>query len=156
MVTLISFVGDGYVLSSSDETVAYSILILKDDQDKILHLDSRKTLAAAGPDDDVTSFTEYIQLNVALYELTSGVKLNSKAVANFTRKELSEHPRKAPYQCNLITGGYDEPTEEEKEEVGREVWRERGFVLLYGLFGNVCTSTVHSGWICAEFCIGDF
>ena len=39
--------------------------------------------------------------------------------------------RKAPQQCNLFMGGHDEPTEEEKEEVGRERFGGNGASCYY-------------------------
>ena len=63
---------------------------------------------------------EYIEKNINLYRLKSGVQLTTRAAANFTRYVLFPHSRharfrtqlaqflrKSPYNVNLIIGGYE-------------------------------------------------
>eukprot|EP00953_Heterococcus_sp_UTEX-ZZ885_P034017 17653-Heterococcus_DN1.PRE.3 len=85
-------------LSASDAQVARSILLYQSDKDKIKALDSHKLLAAAGPQADCNIFGEYIQKNLALYELNNELRLTTAAAANFVRRELATALRSGPYQ----------------------------------------------------------
>lgn len=53
-------------------------------------------------------FTQYIQKNANLYSLRHNYPLSTKAVANFTRRELATALRSHPYQANLLLAGFDE------------------------------------------------
>jgi len=47
-----------------------------------------------------------------LYELRNdGIRLSTKAQANFCRSELAEALRRGPYQVNILLGGYDESSD---------------------------------------------
>merc|ERR1719183_1501801 len=116
MDTLIGITGADFVLMAADCPAARSILVFKQDADKITVLDDHKLLANAGDVSDRNNFTEYIQKNMALYELNNDVQLNTAAAANFIRDELSYALRKGPYQTNLLLGGFDKP------EGGRLYW----------------------------------
>jgi len=87
---------------------ARSVLVFKTDEDKITNLDKHKLIAGAGPTGDRVQFIEYIQKNITLYELKTGVEMSTQAAATFTRNQLAEALRKNPYQVNLLIGGYDE------------------------------------------------
>jgi 20S proteasome subunit beta 4 len=51
----------------------------------------------------------YIAKNLKLYELNNdGLKLSTKAQANFARGELAAALRRGPYQVNALLGGYDD------------------------------------------------
>ena len=64
----------------------------------------------AGAQADTVCFTEYVQKNMALYEISNGLKLSTPAAASFVRNELAVALRKGPYQTNLLLGGYDAGT----------------------------------------------
>ncbi|CAM9370699.1 unnamed protein product [Heterosigma akashiwo] len=93
---------------AADANQGRSIIVYKSDYDKIMPLDSNKLLAQAGPNADTVNFGEYIQKNLALYELTNDLKLNTSATAHFIRRTLADALRKGPYQTNLLLGGKDE------------------------------------------------
>jgi 20S proteasome subunit beta 4 len=66
-------------------------------------------MGVAGPNCDLVTFTEYIAKNLALYEFShDGLKLSTKAQANFCRSELAAALRKGPYQVNLLLAGFDD------------------------------------------------
>jgi len=92
---------------AADSATARSIVLMKENEDKIMHLDSHKLLAASGPSGDREHFTEFIQRNMELYELRQGHSLSSHAAAHFIRGELATALRSNPYQVNLLLGGYD-------------------------------------------------
>jgi 20S proteasome subunit beta 4 len=108
--TLIGIVGNGFVLMGADKSVARSIVVLKQEEDKITVLDGNKMMGAAGPVSDRAVFCEYVQANVHLYRLRHDTTLTTKAAANFTRRELATALRRAPYQVNLLLAGYDAPS----------------------------------------------
>eukprot|EP00752_Nemacystus_decipiens_P010677 g9508.t1 len=107
MDTLLGVAGDGFVVLAADAQVARSILLYKNDMDKIAHLSDNKALACAGPQSDCVSFTEYISKNMALYELNNDVKLSTKSAATFIRGELAKALRKGPFQTQILMGGVD-------------------------------------------------
>jgi hypothetical protein len=51
---------------------------------------------------DCNIFGEYIQKNLALYELNNELRLTSAAAANFVRRELATALRSGPYQVGKI------------------------------------------------------
>ncbi|KAF0687481.1 Aste57867_20790 [Aphanomyces stellatus] len=107
MESLFGIVGKDFVLLGADSKVARSILVYKDDEDKMQTLDSHKLLVGSGPQSDRVEFCEYIQKNLKLYQLTNGVTLNGHAAANFVRNELAQRLRKAPVQLNILLGACD-------------------------------------------------
>ena len=63
--------GPGFVLLCTDRVAARSINVFKQDEDKILQMDTNKLMAMAGPQGDRAQFGEFIQkiLNYMLYVL---------------------------------------------------------------------------------------
>lgn len=108
MDSAIGICGDNFVVIGSDMAQIRSIMVLKDDEDKIVTIDSHKVMSLSGPNGDRVAFSEYIKKNLALYALRHGSGLSTHAAANFTRKQLAEALRSDPYQVNLLIGGYDE------------------------------------------------
>ncbi|KAA8497141.1 Proteasome subunit beta type-2-B [Porphyridium purpureum] len=108
MDSIIALTGDGFVMCAADMTNARSIVVMKEDMDKIMELDRHRLLCMAGEPGDVAQFTEYVQKNVHLYQLRTGVSQSTRAIANFTRNELAKSLRKNPYSVNLLLGGYDQ------------------------------------------------
>uniref|UniRef100_A0A7S3NPS0 Proteasome subunit beta n=1 Tax=Aureoumbra lagunensis TaxID=44058 RepID=A0A7S3NPS0_9STRA len=100
-------VGQNFTIVASDRSAARSIVVYKQDEDKVKVLDDHKLLGSAGVSADSVAFTEYIQKNVALYEIDHNIALSTQATANFIRVELARALRKGPYQTNLLLGGYD-------------------------------------------------
>jgi len=90
MDSLIGFVGADYVLVMSDTSQARSILKMKGNEDKVYALDKYRLMAAAGEQGDRENFTQFIQKNLALYALRTGLPLTTEATANYTRHELAK------------------------------------------------------------------
>lgn len=107
MESIIALQGKDYVLIAADVSSARSIIVMKDDMDKIYPLDNCKLFAAAGVPGDVTKFTEHVRRDVRLYTLRSGIVMSTAAVANYARGELARFLRRSPFQCNILLGGYD-------------------------------------------------
>lgn len=92
----------------ADRSAARSIVVFKQDEDKVMVLDKSKLLGTSGNTCDSTRFSEFIQKNMALYEIRSGLKLSTHATANYIRKSLAEALRKGAIQTNLLLGGVDD------------------------------------------------
>ncbi|DBA00595.1 TPA: hypothetical protein N0F65_007724 [Lagenidium giganteum] len=112
MDSIFGIVGKDFVLLAADSKVARSILVYKDDEDKLVSLDKHKVLVGLGPQSDRVGFGEYVAKNMKLYELRNGVTLNGKATANFVRGELARFLRRSPYQVNLLLGAVDQDQEQ--------------------------------------------
>lgn len=93
MESIIALEGDGYILIAADLSSARSVVVMKDDLDKIRPLDNHKLFAAAGIPGDVSKFTEHVQKDVRLYNMRSGIPMSTTAVANYTRGELAKFLR---------------------------------------------------------------
>lgn len=78
----------------SDTSAVQSIVTMKQDEDKLVPIDDHKLFAISGEAGDRVNFSEYVIANVRLYALRNGTRLNTKAVANFTRGELATALRK--------------------------------------------------------------
>ena len=88
--------------------------MFKQDEDKIFPLDSEKDedasliVGCAGPQGDRTQFCEFIQKNVILTNLRTGVRMSPRAASAYTRGELATALRsRGAYQANLLLAGVD-------------------------------------------------
>ena len=108
MDTIIAIQGKGFVLFAASRTVVRSVVVMKQDYDRVLRLDDHKLMAFAGESGDSVQFCEFIQRNTQLYVYRNGLQLSTKATASFTRNELATALRKNPYNVNLLLGGFDE------------------------------------------------
>lgn len=106
--TLIALVGADYVLLAADASQAFSIISIKHDEDKILELDSHKAIAMNGEPGDRNQFGEYMQKNIKLHSIRSGLPISTDAAAHYIRGQLAKYLRQSPYQVNMLIGGYDE------------------------------------------------
>lgn len=108
MEALIGITTKDYTIIAADASAVRSIVVFKQDEDKILKLDKTKILGATGPIGDRYQFCEYVQKNIHLYTLRTGVKMGTEAAAAWTRNELATALRRGPYSVNLLLGGFDE------------------------------------------------
>lgn len=86
--------GKDFVMVCADTSAVHSVLTIKQDEDKIVPIDSHKVFCIAGEAGDRVNFSEYIIANVKLYALRNATELSTKAVANYTRGELATALRK--------------------------------------------------------------
>ena len=91
----------------SDTSAVHSIITIKQDEDKIIPVDSHKVFCVAGEAGDRVQFSDYIVANVKLYALRNETELSTRSVANYARTELANALRRSPYHCNLLVAGYD-------------------------------------------------
>lgn len=102
--------GRDFVMVCCDTAAVSQILTIKEDEDKILPVDSHRVIALAGEPGDRVKFAQFIIANVRLYALRNSTELSTHAIANFTRMELATALRKSPYMANLLIAGYDDKT----------------------------------------------
>ncbi|KAF8115424.1 hypothetical protein N665_0027s0039, partial [Sinapis alba] len=88
----VGLVGNGFAMVAADTSVVHSILVHKNNEDKIMLLDSHKLIAASEESGDRS---------------INGIPLTTSAAANFTRGELATALRKNPYSMNILMAGYD-------------------------------------------------
>mmetsp|Transcript_4410 Transcript_4410/g.12367 ORF Transcript_4410/g.12367 Transcript_4410/m.12367 type:complete len:194 (+) Transcript_4410:373-954(+) len=99
--------GKDFVMLCSDTSAVQQIITIKDDEDKLVPVDTHKLMALSGEPGSRVQFSEFIIANARLYALRNGRNLSTKALANMTRGELATALRKNPYQTNLLIAGYD-------------------------------------------------
>jgi len=107
MDSLLGFVGGDFAILAADANAARSILVFKQDEDKIVPLSKKMAMAASGAQGDRVQFSEYIQKNIVLNELRAGFPMSCVATANFVRHEIASNLRRKPYNVNCLLGGFE-------------------------------------------------
>nr|QBH72696.1 proteasome subunit beta type [Orthoderella ornata] len=111
MECLIGMACQDFTMVAADMTNAHSIMVMKDDEDKLQKISKKLVMAVSGESGDTTQFAEYIAKNIQLYKMRNGYELSPKAAANFTRRNLADYLRtRTPYHVNLLLAGYDDET----------------------------------------------
>lgn len=90
------FVGIGvkdFTMLCCDSAAVHSIITIKNDEEKLVTVDSNKLFAIAGESGDRVHFTDFVKANVKLYALRNGQNLSTHAVAHFTRQEVAKAAR---------------------------------------------------------------
>uniref|UniRef100_A0A0K8TSM5 Proteasome subunit beta n=1 Tax=Tabanus bromius TaxID=304241 RepID=A0A0K8TSM5_TABBR len=109
METILGIKGPDFVMVAADKTHAHSIVVMKNDENKIYKISDNLLMATIGEAGDTVQFTEYIAKNIALYKMRNGYDLSPKAAAHFTRRNLADYLRsRTPYFVNMFVAGYDE------------------------------------------------
>lgn len=99
MECLIGIQCNDFVLLAGDGNVAFSIMVVKQDEPKITKLSDSLALAVCGESGDTVQFAEFIAKNIQLYKMRNGYELSPSAAANYTRRNLADCLRsRSPYQ----------------------------------------------------------
>mmetsp|Transcript_71046 Transcript_71046/g.125607 ORF Transcript_71046/g.125607 Transcript_71046/m.125607 type:complete len:194 (-) Transcript_71046:4-585(-) len=98
--------GKDFVILAADMQAAFSIIRIKNDADKIWKV-GKMLFACSGPPADTANFMEFIEKNIKLHELRTGLPLSTKAAASFTRNELAHALRSGSFQTDLLVAGVD-------------------------------------------------
>mmetsp|Transcript_4708 Transcript_4708/g.6980 ORF Transcript_4708/g.6980 Transcript_4708/m.6980 type:complete len:202 (+) Transcript_4708:62-667(+) len=104
---VLGITGKDFAILAADATAGFSIIVMKQDEDKILNIDKHKILAANGENGDRVQFTEYVKKNLSLYKLNQEKSATTHAAAHFIRGELATALRRRPYNTNLLLAGFD-------------------------------------------------
>jgi len=99
--------GKDFVILATDCQAAFSIIRMKDDADKIWQIENM-LFSVTGPPADTGNFVEFVEKNIKLHSLKTGLKMSTKAAANFTRNELATALRKGPYHADILIAGCDQ------------------------------------------------
>lgn len=86
--------GKDFVMVCTDTSAVHSIITIKQDEDKIVPIDSHKVFCLSGEAGDRVQFSDFIIANVKLYALRNSTSLSTKSVAHYTRGELATALRK--------------------------------------------------------------
>eukprot|EP00750_Incisomonas_marina_P032165 INCI8926.1.p1 GENE.INCI8926.1~~INCI8926.1.p1 ORF type:complete len:198 (-),score=36.65 INCI8926.1:607-1200(-) len=107
MDSLFGFIGKDYAMLAADANAARSILVFKQDEDKIIPLSKKMAMATSGAQGDRVQFSEYVHKNIVLNELRAGFPMSCVATANFVRNEISANLRRKPFNVNCLLGGFE-------------------------------------------------
>uniref|UniRef100_A0A1A9ZDF5 Proteasome subunit beta n=1 Tax=Glossina pallidipes TaxID=7398 RepID=A0A1A9ZDF5_GLOPL len=108
MDTILGIRGPTFVMLAADTTQARSIMVMKQDENKIHKISNNLMIATVGDSGDAVQFTEFISKNIALYKMRNGYDLSPKCAAHFTRKNLADYLRSSsPYKVNMLVAGFD-------------------------------------------------
>ena len=106
--------GKDWVIVCTDTAVNRSIFTLKHNEDKITELNKFKVLACSGEQPERYSFSNFMQRNLQLMEFRTGHEPGVDETAQYMRTEMAAALRRAPFQVNVLMGGYDTIDEEAK------------------------------------------
>lgn len=99
--------GKDWVIVCTDTAVNRSIFTLKHDEDKIVVLNKYKVLACSGEQPERYAFSNFMARNLQLMEYRTGHEPDVESTAQYMRSEMAAALRKAPFQVNVLMGGYD-------------------------------------------------
>ncbi|KAI8923850.1 nucleophile aminohydrolase [Entophlyctis helioformis] len=106
MEVLLAITGKDFVLTAADDTSARSIVIMKKGEDKSRALNDHTLMLFSGEAGDTVQFAEYVERNIRLYGIRTGIELSPNAVASYTRREMAESLRsRSPYHVNMLIAG---------------------------------------------------
>ncbi|XP_067003302.1 proteasome subunit beta type-2 [Anabrus simplex] len=109
MESLLGIACKDFVIVAADMMNIHSIMVMKDDEDKIYKVADRLIMGVCGEAGDTTQYAEYIAKNMQLYKMRNGYELSPYAAANFTRGNLAEYLRtRSPYNVNMLLAGYSD------------------------------------------------
>ncbi|CAD6998405.1 probable proteasome subunit beta type-2 [Ceratitis capitata] len=112
METILGIRGEDFAIVAAETTQARSIVVMKEDENKIHKISNSLVFATMGESGDTVQFTEFISKNIALYKMRNNYELSPQEAAHFTRKNLADYLRsRTPYQVNMMIAGYDEQTQ---------------------------------------------
>ena len=99
--------GTDWVIVCTDTAVNRSIFTLKHDEDKITQLNKYKVLACSGEQPERYQFANFMTRNLQLMEYRTGHEPGVESTAQYMRSEMAAALRRAPFQVNVLMGGYD-------------------------------------------------
>eukprot|EP00048_Salpingoeca_helianthica_P022608 m.19300 g.19300 ORF g.19300 m.19300 type:complete len:195 (-) comp7554_c0_seq1:43-627(-) len=104
----VAIVGEGFVLLAADSAQARSIVVMKQNMDKMVQLSSKLVMTASGPAGDTAAFSELMQKNLKLQALRNGYETSTWSSVNYIRHQLAHALRsRGAYQVNLLIAGCD-------------------------------------------------
>ncbi|CAB3239533.1 unnamed protein product [Arctia plantaginis] len=98
-----------FTMLAADQTSTLSIIVMKNDVNKLHDLTSKQVLGIIGDSGDTMQLTQFICKNLMLYQMKNGYQLSTEAVVHFIRKNVMESLKSGtPCIVNMLVGGYDQ------------------------------------------------
>ncbi|KAL0851603.1 hypothetical protein ABMA28_007382 [Loxostege sticticalis] len=98
-----------FTMIAADQMNTQSIIVLKDDEDKLHKISDRLIMGLNGSAGDTLQFSQFVAKNIHLYKMRNGYKLDTAAVVHFTRKNLADALKSGnPCMVNMLVAGYDD------------------------------------------------
>eukprot|EP01086_Lenisia_limosa_P009831 TRINITY_DN33509_c0_g1_i1.p1 TRINITY_DN33509_c0_g1~~TRINITY_DN33509_c0_g1_i1.p1 ORF type:complete len:193 (+),score=28.62 TRINITY_DN33509_c0_g1_i1:160-738(+) len=107
MESLIGINGEGFSLIMADGSVTFSIIRLKQNEDKIREMNTHLLLGVVGNAGDRVHFTDLVEKEMSYYKFKNGMQLEPDGVANHIRNTLWTALRKGPYEVQTLLGGFN-------------------------------------------------
>lgn len=108
MESLIGIQFKDFVLLAADRVSLFSIIVVKNDVNKIKALNDSLVMGVVGEPGDSIQFAEYIGKNIQLYKMRNGYELSPGAAATYVQRNLATYLRsRTPYHVNILLAGYD-------------------------------------------------
>lgn len=111
METVLGIQFNNFVLLAVDKMHFFSIIIQKDDLNKIHKLDDHLALGAIGESGDADQFAEFISKNIQLYKMRNGHEISPNGGATYIQRNMAQALRsRHPYHVNMLVAGFDTQT----------------------------------------------
>ncbi|RWS22866.1 proteasome subunit beta type-2-like protein [Leptotrombidium deliense] len=108
MEVLIGVTFKDFALLAADKMAAFSVISMKNDENKLYKLSDTLMMAVCGEPGDTKQFAEFIEKNIQLYKMRNGFELPPKSAATFIQRNMADYLRsRSPYTCNILLAGYD-------------------------------------------------
>lgn len=100
---------DEFVMVAADQNNSQGIVIIKNDEQKIVKVSDSLMMGVVGDPGQAAQFTQFVMRNVDLYQMKNGYGLSTEAMVHFIRQNLVAGLRTdTPFNLNLILAGFDE------------------------------------------------
>ncbi|KAK2952815.1 putative Proteasome subunit beta type-2 [Blattamonas nauphoetae] len=109
--SLFGFRGKDFCILAADASAQASIVVIKDNLDRIFEADDHFAFGCVGDPGDDTTYSDLIVRNIQLQKFRNGYTSTSHANANFMRKLLHDGLRDHPYNVNIMIGAVDLPSD---------------------------------------------
>lgn len=113
MECLIGLTGKGFTVLSNDRNGGRSVLLMKNDVNKMYQLTPNCGMVVCGESGDTNYFGEWLAMTFKLHAMKYEYSLSVSEVAQFTRFQLAKAIRNHPYIVNLLIGGINDAHEGE-------------------------------------------
>eukprot|EP00667_Euglena_gracilis_P025664 EG_transcript_30279 len=116
METLLAIACKDHVIVAGSAQANFSILLLKDTEDKLHEVDTNKILATSGAVGDRMNFADYIARNLVLNATRQGRPNSASSAAHFIRGALADAIRSpSPFEVQCLFAAFDPPLPELKK-----------------------------------------
>ena len=109
MECLIGVTGKDHVVLASDRTGGRSVLLMKNDVNKMYQLTPTCAMVVVGEPGDTTHFGEFLTKQFKLHSMKYEYGLSVAEIGDFVRYQLAKAIRsRHPYMVNVLVGGVND------------------------------------------------